>query len=36
MGHSPSFVWGKVGVGGKGVSKYSSLHTDIALCEGGM
>jgi hypothetical protein len=22
-------------VGGKGVSKYSSLHTDMALCEGG-
>jgi hypothetical protein len=33
---SPSFVWGQVGVGSKGVSKYSSLDTDMALCEGGM
>jgi hypothetical protein len=34
-GLSPSFVWGQVGVGGKGVAKYSSLHIDIPMCEGG-
>ena len=34
-GLSPGFVWCQVGVGGKGVAKYSSLHIDMAMCEGG-
>ncbi len=34
-GLSPGFVWGQVGVEGKGVVKYSSLHTDMAMCEEG-
>jgi hypothetical protein len=34
-GLSPGFVWCQVGAGGKGVAKYSSLHIDMAMCEGG-
>ncbi len=34
-GVSPGFVWGQEVVEGKGVVKYSSLHTDKAMCEEG-
>jgi hypothetical protein len=30
-GLNPGFVWGQVGVEGKGVAKYSSLHIGMAM-----